>query len=135
MLKYIVAPLAPLLAAGCTPQIIPASPEPAERPLKIASWNVEFLAEKDGTGCEPPAPEDYAAMRRIADGLDADVIAFQEAEHVPAATRVFDPARSTIGMEARAGPLSGTSDGQHPQPHAIPQPVGSAVPPGTHLPA
>src|SRR3546814_10547360 len=31
MLKYIVAPLALLLAAGCTPQIIPASPEPAER--------------------------------------------------------------------------------------------------------
>lgn len=127
MLKYIVAPLALFLAAGCTSQIIPVSPGPAERPLKIASWNVEFLAEKDGTGCEPRAPEDYAAMRRIADGLDADVIAFQEAESIAAANRVFDPARFTIVMEERAGAPSGTCGGKHPEAQVIRQAVGFAV--------
>ncbi|MDT7529057.1 endonuclease [Sphingopyxis sp. SE2] len=100
---------------------------PSTATLRISSWNVEFLAEKDGTGCEPRAPEDYAAMRRISDGLDADVIAFQEAENVTAAIRVFDPARYTIVMEERAGAPSGTCGGKHPEAQVIRQAVGFAV--------
>ena len=71
----------------------PAVADVASRPLKLASWNLEFLAEKNGSGCSPRTDQDYQAMRQIADTLDADVIAFQEAENVAAATRVFDPAR------------------------------------------
>jgi endonuclease/exonuclease/phosphatase family metal-dependent hydrolase len=97
------------------------------RPLKLASWNLEFLAEKDGVGCEPRAEADYEAMRRIANGLDADVIAFQEAETPAAAARVFDPARYTIVMEARPGNASGTCGGQHPDQPFIRQGVGFAV--------
>jgi len=60
------------------------------------------LAEKDGVGCEPREAKDYEAMKRIVEGLDADVIAFQEAENPIAAGRVFDPAKYMIVMEQRA---------------------------------
>ncbi len=101
--------------------------EATERPLRLASWNLEFLAERDGEGCVPRGPEDYAAMRRIADSLDADVIAFQEAENEVAAARVFDPARYVIVIEARAGAPSGSCGGRHPDKALIRQAVGFAV--------
>lgn len=97
------------------------------RPLKLTSWNLEFLAEKDGTGCQPRTAGDYAAMRKIADSLGADVIAFQEAESVEAAARVFDPARYTIVMEARPGQASGNCGGEHADQPFIRQAVGFAV--------
>lgn len=126
MLHRIALPLA-LLATACTPQIVPSAAPVADRPLKVASWNLEFLAEKDGMGCEPRTAGDYAAMRRIAEGLDADVIAFQEAESIAAASRVFDPARFTIVMEKRAGAPSGTCGGKHPEQKVIRQAVGFAI--------
>ena len=128
----IALPVAVLLAlSGCVPQprVAPA-PEAAEataRPLKLASWNLEFLAEKDGTGCMPRTGQDYAAMRRIADSLDADVIAFQEAETPAAAARVFDPARYVIVMENRPGAASGLCEGAHPDQRFIRQAVGFAI--------
>ena len=48
-----------------------------EKSLRIASWNLEFLAERHGTGCHPRQVADYVEMRRIADSLDADVIDIQ----------------------------------------------------------
>jgi endonuclease/exonuclease/phosphatase family metal-dependent hydrolase len=66
-------------------------------------------------------------MRRIADGLDADVIAIQEVETPAAAARVFDPARYTIVMEARKGAPSGTCGGRYPQQSVIRQAVGFAI--------
>src|SRR3546814_5635965 len=72
-------------------------------------------------------------MRRVADGLDADVIAFQGAENATAATRVFDPARYTIVMEERAGAPSGTCGGKHPEAQVIRQAVGFAVRQGIDL--
>ncbi|MBY8823215.1 endonuclease [Sphingomonas colocasiae] len=97
------------------------------RPLRLASWNLEFLAERDGEGCAPRVAADYVAMRRIADGLDADVIAFQEAENEVAAARVFDPARYVIVMETRAGAPRGSCGGRHPDKTLIRQAVGFAV--------
>ncbi|GAA0444102.1 endonuclease [Sphingomonas molluscorum] len=118
-----------LALAGCSAQ--PGPPPQiaatAARPLKLASWNLEFLAEKEGAGCEPRAANDYLAMRRIADSLDADVIAFQEAENVKAAERVFDPARYTVVMEKRPGEASGTCGGRHPDQTFIRQAVGFAI--------
>ncbi|MGF7151902.1 endonuclease/exonuclease/phosphatase family metal-dependent hydrolase [Sphingomonas zeicaulis] len=66
-------------------------------------------------------------MRAIADSLDADVIAFQEAESERAAQRVFDPARYTIVMETRAGDPTGTCGGRHPDQPFIRQAVGLAI--------
>ncbi len=120
-----------LALAGCSSQ--PPAPHPGEAaapqaaPLKLASWNLEFLAEKNGAGCEPRTDADYAAMRRIADGLDADVVAFQEAENIAAARRVFVPERYTIVMEDRPGDPSGTCGGAHPQQSLIRQAVGFAI--------
>ena len=125
-----LAPLAVLLSlSACASQsgIPDAAPTSTATPLKLASWNLEFLAEKDGVGCAPRAPEDYAAMRRIVDGLDADVIAFQEAENPKAAARIFDPARFTIIMEERPGAPSGTCGGKQPEGQVIRQAVGFAI--------
>lgn len=124
-----VSLIACALAAGCTSGRLGPLESRADqpRPLKIASWNLEFLAERDGAGCEPRTAEDYVAMRRIADSLDADVIAFQEAENPAAAARVFDPARYTIVMENRPGEVSGTCGGEHPDQLFIRQAVGFAV--------
>lgn len=132
MILRTLAPIVALFAiASCTSGPRPASPAAvsasAAPPLKLASWNLEFLAERDGAGCAPKTRADYEAMRQIADTLNADVIAFQEAENVAAASRVFDPARYTIVMEARAGQASGTCGGKHPQQSFIRQAVGFAV--------
>ncbi|WP_293701658.1 endonuclease [Sphingopyxis sp. UBA6734] len=66
-------------------------------------------------------------MRRIADGLDADVIAFQEAENEEAAARVFDPAKYVVIMEARKGSPGGTCGGKFPSQMVIRQAVGFAI--------
>lgn len=126
----LAVPLALLLGlAACTQTtgpVIPRAPD-AGKPLRLASWNLEFLAEEDGAGCEPRGPADYDAMRRIADSLDADVIAFQEAESAAAAARVFDPRRFTVVMEERPGAPSGTCGGEHPKQKLIRQAVGFAI--------
>lgn len=117
-----------LTLAACTqPQTGPRLIGPAAPPLKVASWNLEFLAEKDGVGCQPRTEADYSAMRRIADNLDADVVAFQEAEGPAAAARVFDPARYEIVMESRPGSPSGTCGGENKSQTVIRQAVGFAV--------
>lgn len=89
------------IVAGCASY--PAAPPTA--PLRLATWNMEHLAAADGSGCRPRTGADYAALRAVADQLDADVIAFQEVESEAAAQRVFDPARYTIAIEARTGSM------------------------------
>lgn len=112
-------------AAASSPADI--TPPAQTKPLKVASWNLEFLAEQNGAGCSPRDDKDYAAMRRIVGSLDADVIAFQEAESIAAAARIFDPASYTIVMEARPGAPSSTCGGEHPDQKVIRQAVGFAV--------
>ena len=128
-LLFIAASLLSLSACAGAEQA-PQHPQlavPHVRPLMLTSWNLEFLAERNGEGCQPRTDADYAAMRQIADGLDADVIAFQEAESVAAAERVFDPARYAIVMEERAGAPSGTCGGEHKSQPVIRQAVGFAI--------
>ncbi|MGL3822810.1 endonuclease/exonuclease/phosphatase family protein [Sphingopyxis sp. R3-92] len=98
-----------------------------DRPLLLTTWNLEFLAERNGDGCQPRTDADYAAMRQIADRLNSDVIAFQEAENIAAAQRVFDPARYAIVMEERAGAPGGTCSGDHKSQRVIRQAVGFAI--------
>lgn len=84
----------------------------AARTVRIVSWNMEHLAERDETGCRPRTEADYAAMRAFAATLDADVIAFQEVESAAAARRVFDPAQFEVVVEERTGVRSGPCRGQ-----------------------
>lgn len=101
----LISVVSALALAACS-HVQPIAPsEPAT--LKIASWNMEHLAEAEGSGCRPRTQADYAAMRQYLVGLDADVIAFQEVESKAAAERVFDPAVYTVVIEDRDGPGRG----------------------------
>ncbi|KQM35982.1 endonuclease/exonuclease/phosphatase family protein [Sphingomonas sp. Leaf10] len=125
--RLLAASLLVGLASCTTPQQISPSQTAGNATLKVTSWNMEFLAEKDGAGCQPRTSADYNAMRKIADVIDADVIAFQEVENEAAAARVFDPARYTILMEHRPGEASGSCGGRRPGQTFIRQAVGFAV--------
>lgn len=69
--------------------------------IKIATWNLEHLAEHDGAGCRPRVARDYETLRYYAEELRADVIAFQEVENLAAAHRVFDPTQYQIEISHR----------------------------------
>lgn len=92
-----------LFAGACTGTPSPGTSPSAGPTIKLASWNMEHLAERNGSGCRPRTHADYAAMRAYVDDLDADVIAFQEVETKAAAERVFDPTIYTVVIEDRAG--------------------------------
>ncbi len=102
------------------------SPPPAGS-LKVATWNIEHLAEKDGEGCRPRTEAHYVLLRRHADALNADVIAFQEVQSEAAARRIFDPAKYDIALSSR--PSSGTGGGCRGKPglNIQNQSVGFAV--------
>ena len=119
-----------VLLAGCvgrTPVAQPISSSAPAAQLRIASWNLEFLAEKDGDGCHPRQDADYAQMRAIAESLSADVIAFAEAENPAAAARVFDARRYKIVMEQRLGNPGGSCGRTAPGQSFIRQAVGFAI--------
>ncbi len=92
-----------LFTASCTGTPSPASGSTAGPTIKLAAWNMEHLAEANGSGCRPRSDFDYAAMRAYVADLGADVIAFQEVESQAAAERVFDPALYTVVIEDRVG--------------------------------
>lgn len=96
----LLAALCLFLATSCTGVRERGATAPT---LTLASWNMEHLAELDGSGCRPRTEADYAAMRAYVEALGADVVAFQEVESKAAAERVFDPARYTVEIEARVG--------------------------------
>jgi endonuclease/exonuclease/phosphatase family metal-dependent hydrolase len=67
--------------------------------LSLVAWNIAWLTAKPPGHPDLPrdirrrAPEDYAVLRRMAEALDADIVAFQEVDGPLAAARVFDAAR------------------------------------------
>lgn len=92
-----------LATASCTGTTGPFSGGSPSGNLAIAAWNIEHLAEADGTGCRPRDEAEYAQLRAYVRNLEADVIAFQEVESKAAAERVFDPAIYTVVIEDRVG--------------------------------
>lgn len=97
MKSFTAMTLAAAMLSGCAG----LSPSTGLRDLKVASWNLEHLAERDGEGCRPRTEADYAALRRHAEALGADVVAFQEVQSRKAAERVFDPAIYDVVMSSR----------------------------------
>ena len=96
--------------AAATPATAPGTPAPeapavipAEGALRLASWNIAWLAARDREGAVPRREEDYARLRRYALRLDPDVVALQESEGVAAARRVFDPDRYAFAFAAGGG--------------------------------
>ncbi len=65
--------------------------------LKLATWNLEWLTLRQQgdpalpENVVPKRPEDLGLLRKYAQTLDADVIAFQEVDGEQAAARVFPP--------------------------------------------
>lgn len=112
------------LVSGCAGLPPVAAPD---RPVKVASWNLEHLAERDGEGCRPRTEVDYAALRRHVDALGADVIAFQEVQSRAAAERVFDPALYDVVMSSRPASERGGECRGRPGLHIQNQAVGFAV--------
>ncbi|WP_374471704.1 endonuclease/exonuclease/phosphatase family protein [Phenylobacterium sp.] len=96
MRKPLAALVLALALGGCATETARGAP-----PLRVASWNLEHLSEDGARGCRPRTDADYARLRDVANRLDADVVAFQEAESARAAARVFDPRVYDIVIEAR----------------------------------
>jgi endonuclease/exonuclease/phosphatase family metal-dependent hydrolase len=76
--------------------------------LVLASWNIEHLATADGAGCRARVEADYAALRAVAQRLDADIIALQEVETAAAVGRIFD--RSMYDIVVSSRPEEGLGD-------------------------
>ncbi|BCW89381.1 hypothetical protein sos41_25430 [Alphaproteobacteria bacterium SO-S41] len=111
-----------LVLAGCAG--IPKAPQES---LRLASWNLEHLAEADGKGCRPRAEADYAKLRSYAAKLDADVIAIQEVETPAAAARVFDPATYDIVLSDQPYPPLKETCGKDSAEQIRPQRNGFAI--------
>lgn len=88
MKPYALLAALALLCASCTGTPSPTPPTSTAGTITLAAWNMEHLAEANGSGCRPRTDADYAAMRAYVADLNADVIAFQEVESKAAAERV-----------------------------------------------
>ena len=66
---------------------VPLPPGPPA--LKLATWNLEWLSAEIDKGPVKRNEGDYARLRKYAERLNADVIAFQEVDGAEAAARVF----------------------------------------------
>ncbi len=115
---------AALVVAGCAG--MPKAP-PAPQGLRLASWNLEHLAEADGTGCRPRGEADYAKLRAYAAKLNADVIAFQEVENEAAARHVFDEATYDIVISDQPYPPFKETCGKESAEPIRPQRNGFAI--------
>ncbi len=93
--------LAAVLSSALVGCATSTPPEAGLADLKVSSWNLEHLAERDGEGCRPRVEADYARLREHVTALGADVIAFQEVQSQAAAERVFDPALYDVVMSSR----------------------------------
>jgi len=91
-----------LALVAVTALLLGCAPAAGTSSLTLATWNLEHLAARDGAGCRPRSAEDYAELRAIAEGLNADIVALQEVENRTAVARVFDPRAYDILVSERA---------------------------------
>ncbi len=72
--------------------------------LRLATWNLEWLTTRAAGDVELPhdaaakRPEDIDRLRRYAEELNADVIAFEEVDGPAVAARIFSPDRYALEM-------------------------------------
>src|SRR5687768_8383750 len=98
-LKRTIVLLVAAALGGCTTLSPQADSEPEA--IRLATWNLEHLSADDGKGCRPRTDADYAVLRKHADRVGADVVAFQEVENTAAAARVFPADRWAVVMSGR----------------------------------
>lgn len=99
------APTKPPLSASSGEQAARTTlrPNTGKRALRLATWNMQWLAEQDGHGPVPRTSSHYAQLAQIAERLDADVIAVQEVESAAAIERVFTPQKYTAFISDHSG--------------------------------
>jgi endonuclease/exonuclease/phosphatase family metal-dependent hydrolase len=94
---------APLASVMTPPASAQGRVAPAKaRAIKLASWNLEFF-DVPGRGRTPRAPEDYAALKRYADTLDADVVAVQEVASPEALSELFPSSEYAYHLASTGG--------------------------------
>ena len=82
--------------------LVPVRAVPAE--LKIATWNLDWLTTRPAGDRQLPADvtprseDDFAKLAQYATELNADVIAIQEVDGFPAASKVFSRDQYSIHM-------------------------------------
>ena len=69
--------------------------------VRVASWNIEHLAEHNGAGCVPRSTLDYEQLRDFSQLLHADIIALQEVENTAAVERIFPKSEWNIVLSDR----------------------------------
>lgn len=72
--------------------------------LRIATWNIEHLAQYNELGCRPRTTYDYLELQRYAKRVDADVWAIQEVENITALERVFPASEYHLIVSPRPTP-------------------------------
>lgn len=77
---------------------------PRHAGLRLATWNLAWLNEAEGDGPVRRSAEDYERLRRYAERIDADIVAFQEVDGERAAARVFAPERYALAIAAERKP-------------------------------
>ena len=95
--------------------------------LRIAAWNLEHLNDEHGEGCIERTEEDFDAIARRIEALDADVVAFQEVENETAAQRVFDSGKWNVVMSSRPHTGEGPECWDRPEGRLQRQATGIAV--------
>jgi endonuclease/exonuclease/phosphatase family metal-dependent hydrolase len=69
----------------------PSRSSPTAKPLRLATWNLQWLSAETGTGVARRGNRDYARLSTYAERLDADIVAVQEVDGEEALARVFSP--------------------------------------------
>jgi endonuclease/exonuclease/phosphatase family metal-dependent hydrolase len=75
------------------------------KPIKIATWHIEHLRDKNNEGPNKRKNVDYERLAMYAKQLDADIIALQEVEGPAAARRVFSPDKYDFYFSRRNNPM------------------------------
>ena len=119
--RFVPAPWCAALAL-----LLLASPTSAIE-LRVATWNLEHLADENAEGCVGRTDLDYTALADRIDALGADVIAFQEVENTAAAKRVFDEERWNVEVSSRPSTGTGPACRGRPEAHLGHLATGIAV--------
>ena len=82
------------------PQPSSSSASSTAGPLRIATWNVEWLDGREGRGTRPRSSGDFAALADVVSGVEADVWTFQEVLDEQAVRRLVG-ADWTVYVEQR----------------------------------
>lgn len=91
---------APASTPIATPQ--PAAATNTGKPLRLVSWNMEWLNADEGAGPTKRKARDYKRLAEYVKRLDAQLFAVQEVDGIAAAQKVFDPQRYDFFMANQA---------------------------------